>query len=755
MKWRRRLYFLIAALMTALLLAALLVARRSVAPATPEPLPYQARFGWGPTSTMTARLISSFERAADWSTARDNGVGFSVENVPGRTGNALRLTYDFPPGAGNWACVSMPLPITLPEAGRFAFMFRANGPPNNLELKLIDADGGVWLRHVFAATNTSDWRPVEIDLREFRYGWGGTNTVMDPPLRIEFTVARGFESTSGGAGWIDLDDLVLLGENPRLELAMSQVGFTRGAPMQAVLRLVNAGGDEAELPRVAVMRHGETLPLRLAGVTPMGRHAWGGIHWVADFSELYDAAPGWYELEAVLPRGETPITVRSYPFEIGDRLLARRTGGANFHYIRSTRYPAQTPHHDPVPGGYIDTEFDIEKWMTTTPSWTWGMARFARFFPAGAPGGGYDPLEEIAYAADFMIAMQDSATGGVWVGVNKRFEGNWPNDVRAEEDEKPRYLNRNHGLDINTTYAAAMAEVALALGPTDPERAARSLRAAVLAWEWCARQNISVTADMGNFVWAATRLHEATGETSYLARARPLVAALLTRQMRPPEMTPEGVSGRFFSGADRAAFVHQHKFVHSTGIQLGLIEYAELLPPEDPLRGRIIEALDLFATRWLRATATGTPYGVVGQALERDRAGRWRLLYFASSSTFCDHGLNCDILAMGLIALRYARLTGDRAFESLAWDQANWVLGKNPFGFSMISGVGWTNAVDFCSFYRKGPILGGLVNGLVAPGEGDNPVYAVDWNSGEYWKPHNAMWLALVAELEGTPPAKR
>ena len=721
---------------------------------------YQPVLGWAASSEVAMEPIPHAEDPDAWSTYADGPAQVAFDRVQGRTGAALRISYSLVDQVGNWAGGSLPFDRPLPESARIGFWIRSQGLPNNLEIKLVDAAGGCFMRTIVNATATSDWKRMEFDLREVRYVWGGTNKTLGRPVKFEWTVARGYGSVNGGSGWVELEGLCLVGANPRLEMSIGQVGFDPDSPKRAVLRLVNAPAawTNGLLPRVKLVPKGWSMGLLGAKVADRGLHSWGGRYWVADFSRW--KWPGKYELVAELDTPAGALKLRSYPFEIGSKVVARRTARSQFNYIRNTRYPTNHPHADPVPGGYYDTEFDIEKWMTTTPTWVWGMARFLRCFPDLPGHDGYDPLDELEYATDFMLAMQNPEHGGVYVAVNAVNQNNgapWPGDVTVETDTWPRTLTRNYGLDVNTAYAGAMAEAAMALTNSDPARAAACLNAAVRAWRWCLEQKPSMTQDVGDLLWASMRLHEATGDGEYLRCARELAEKILPRQFRDSQRGQDGVCGRFFRTDEAKDFNYQYKYVHSVGIELGLLELAGALPADDPLRARLIEAMRLYVNAFLAKTAAGTPYGVVAQGLEPDAAsGLFKVYYFALSRYFgCSHGLNCDIMSSGLVALRFGRLVGEPAYADLAWEQLQWVLGKNPFGFCMITGIGTANPFTMTHPWKnKGPIFGGLINGIIGTEDLGMPSYDVIWGSSEYWKPHNAMFLALVAELEGTPPGQ-
>src|SRR5262249_13515763 len=82
------------------------------------------------------------------------------------------------------------------------------------------------------------------------------------------------------------------------------------------------------------------------------------------------------------------------------------------------------------------------------------------------------------------------------------------------------------------------------------------------------------------------------------------------------------------------------------------------------------------------------------------------------------------------------------------WDQLHWLMGNNPLNVSMISGVGYAQAMPYSRFYGKLP--GGFCLGprgdaadrMVVDEEGRN-----DWSTGEYWMPTLAKTLLALSHL--------
>jgi hypothetical protein len=85
----------------------------------------------------------------------------------------------------------------------------------------------------------------------------------------------------------------------------------------------------------------------------------------------------------------------------------------------------------------------------------------------------------------------------------------------------------------------------------------------------------------------------------------------------------------------------------------------------------------------------------------------------------------------------------------LAYRQIEWIMGANPFGACLMTGVGARNPMPYSVFV--GPIIGGVVNGI-GGNTADEPVLNPGpdhcWRTAEYWSPHNAYYLWAHAVLE-------
>src|SRR5207237_4840545 len=91
-----------------------------------------------------AQMIDDFESLGPWTAQPSEGVTATIVSTPGVRGRAMRIDFDFHGGSG-YALVRRRIDLTLPANYVFAFQLRGNGPPNNLEFKLVDRTGdNVW-----------------------------------------------------------------------------------------------------------------------------------------------------------------------------------------------------------------------------------------------------------------------------------------------------------------------------------------------------------------------------------------------------------------------------------------------------------------------------------------------------------------------------------------------------------------------------------------------------------------------------------
>ena len=166
-------------------------------------------------ATPGPRLLDGFETLAPWEAAASDGVQARIISVPGLSGEALALDYDFGEVAG-YAYAHRKLPIAFLDNFEITLKVRGTGGANDLQIKFVDASGqNVWWYRRNDFTPLADWQTLRIRKRDIEFAWGPTEDKSLPDTAsMELVIVRGRD---GGAGQIAFDDLVLTPKAPVAE----------------------------------------------------------------------------------------------------------------------------------------------------------------------------------------------------------------------------------------------------------------------------------------------------------------------------------------------------------------------------------------------------------------------------------------------------------------------------------------------------------------------------------------------------------
>jgi endoglucanase len=355
-----------------------------------------------------------------------------------------------------------------------------------------------------------------------------------------------------------------------------------------------------------------------------------------------------------------------------------------------------------------------------------------------------DLLDEMRVGLDWMLTMQ-RADGAVYRKVGG---SQWPAKLAPDEDRQARVA---YGVSSPETAkaAAAWAQAARLYRGSQPDLAARYLAAARLSWAWLGtvtqaqRMDVHDGDDSGSGpyrandidaeaglhydwddrLWAATELYLSSGEEPFLQVMRRLVPnAPLT----------------LFEWKDPSALALSYLLWHpALQDQTAL---AKLVRPRFLQRAK----------------------GVA----ERLQHSGWRIanprFVWGSNKMTAEEGIT--------LCLAY-QIGGNPAYLAAARDQLHYVLGRNHFGKSFVSGIG-SDAVQEVSHLwfqvRRQPIPGLFVGGPnqaeqsnIAP-RGRGPLSWADdtrsYATNEFAIDYNASLFGLLAQLEtdchtrGAPP---
>lgn len=133
------------------------------------------------------------------------GVQMTLTRDPGRTGDAIKIDFDFR-GHGGYAIARRDGAIALPENFELAFWMKAIAPRNTLEVKLIKGED-VWWSVRRELDYPREWRRFSFKKRNFGFAWGPGGPAPLPKEidAMEIVVTAG----TGGKGTVWIDEVAV------------------------------------------------------------------------------------------------------------------------------------------------------------------------------------------------------------------------------------------------------------------------------------------------------------------------------------------------------------------------------------------------------------------------------------------------------------------------------------------------------------------------------------------------------------------
>ena len=250
-----------------------------------------------------------------------------------------------------------------------------------------------------------------------------------------------------------------------------------------------------------------------------------------------------------------------------------------------------------------------------------------------------DILDEIRWNLDWMLTMQDPEDGGVY---HKLTAKSFPGMIMPEMDTDSRWVVMKTTA-ASLDFAASMAQASRVYNPYDGKFSEKCLAAAIKAWDW-AEKNMDIYYEQPEDIstgtygqsgkpfndekfWAASELSITTGE-KYEA---PIPTPLLVPEWR-----------------DGAALAAMNLLNHR---------------PDEAVK----QAFFVLADSLLKEQMN-SPYDVSNDAF------RW--------------GSSSDFLNQAMVLIYAYRISGEKAYKDAAQSNFDWVLGKNPNGYSFVTGFG-------------------------------------------------------------------
>ena len=365
----------------------------------------------------------------------------------------------------------------------------------------------------------------------------------------------------------------------------------------------------------------------------------------------------------------------------------------------------------------------------------------------------------------------------------------WTDGIMGDADD--RFGQAVNDPQWNFRVAALEALASRILKTSDPDLAHRSLVTAKEDWQFAAdglkkapplpdvygeRDNLE---RISFGVIASIQMYKVTGDPIYAREAVDLGNQILASQERELQPWNVPMTGYFYTGPDRKYLFHRFHMGEEEQPIVALAQLCETLS-DDPNWIRWYSAIVLHTRYYQEVGARlDAPYNVLpagvyrisGASILPETPG-WRPLATASRAMFVaevKQGLhlggdawlrrypvwfqfrgNSSVLLSEAKALSVAaQLRENIDDEDLAQQQAQWLIGRNPFSASIMYGEGY----DWTPLYsvRSGQMVGALPVGIETKGIADAPYWPsqICWTYKEVWTQPAGEWIWLMRDLSG------
>jgi hypothetical protein len=426
---------------------------------------------------------------------------------------------------------------------------------------------------------------------------------------------------------------------------------------------------------------------------------------------------------------------------------------------------SDTGKHTDVTGGWHDAG-DLRKWVDSTLMNLFGLTALARssgIHSDSGPSSIGALLDETRYGNGFFLKMQDS-DGLIWADVGGGNHGDnsdnhWTDNTAGTNDD--RWINVEKKPGIQSMFIAAQAIMHTLFAKSDPAYAARCLDAALFCWRTSSSHG-DRTVDLAWRTLAAVELFVATGRPELRREVIALAGLLTSLQFSRPVGGSTAIRG--FFPMWRGGSEPLRDPVHSTIPLLALLHAAATVDGSHPDEAKSWrKAVRIYLDEYLIPMTAFSPYGIAPFGLFRDippaqrDVERYRPLsseysyrFFMPVKTPVAYlGLSSHLLSHATLFSAAERCFGESKYRAMAYSHLEWIFGANPFGASLVTGIGFNQPPPFSPFV--GAIRGGIMNGI-AGNEDDQPVLdllnATEWRTNEYWSPHSGYCQWALSLLE-------
>ncbi len=443
----------------------------------------------------------------------------------------------------------------------------------------------------------------------------------------------------------------------------------------------------------------------------------------------------------------------------------------------------------PISGGWHDAG-DLSQGTVNTGEATYAMFALAERLRerGGDPALIERVLEEAKWGLDWVMRVRFPGGYRLYFASHNL----WTDNVVGTADDRTREARNNP--NVNYIAAAAGAKAYNVLKESEPELAARALAIAEDDWSHAivgvespgTRDTPAFAATplelAGIGITASLELYRATNNTKYADKAVELARVIVASQQKTPVGDVFPLAGFFWTGPDRDTLFHQF---HRGNDQAPIVALAQLVEtlPDHPDWMSWYSTVALYAEYQKRSATTTAPYNVLpayvyrlgdelrevpdsgaihGATREAYRAqvlqgmpmgNDWYLRAFPV--WFARRGNYGVLLSQAKALSAASRLRGDSAGLDLAEQQAQWIVGRNPFTQSTMYGEGYDWAQQYS--VSSGDFVGSLPVGMQSRDTTDLPYWPSQnmYVYKEVWVHSSSRWLWLMSDLLGGPVPSR
>ncbi len=578
------------------------------------------------------------------------------------------------------------------------------------------------------------------------------NAPLPPTYQLLLILISAFLLTITSGNWTQLHAAT------SAKIVINQVGYLPNSPKIALLVNNDIVRQKIELVDSTTK---QTVQVITPSQSARDRDSNDRLQTI-DFSQIQQA--GKYFLRAG--------SITSYPFEIAPNVYQesivkllhsyylQRCGIAIDDPVTGIRHAAchlrdgAIAHNDganlagkqiAAPGGWHDAG-DYGKYVSTTAVTTGRLLSLYESHPTAFPdrqlaipesGNGIpDLLDEMRVGLDWMLPMQRS-DGAIYRKLSGK---KWPPIVSPDQDTQPRFI---YGISTPETakFAAAMSIAARVYAPWQPQQSAIYLKAAQRAWDYLQSQS-TMKVD-----WVDG---DDSGSGKYLES--------------PTDTEPSlkiDTDDRLWAAAELFITTKDPKYEQYFFQQLPKFDYS-IFEWKDPSALGIANYLNAIKTPHsskIKAQITTKILHRAETIIQQVKTSGYHL----ANHRFI-WGSNKMTATEGMTLILAYQLTNKSEYRQAAIDQIDYLLGRNPFNQTFVTGIGThpvTNVNHIFVRARKISIPGLLVGGpnndaqdnLAPKNRGIRSYLDHDksYATNEYAIDYNAELIALMSMVASQP----